>query len=101
MNKYIDAGKLIAEIERLRRVNIKDADNGCNIDQCDGYELCLTHIESFIQYLQQEQPEVDIEKILAEGIGEKWTKGPEEEKRSICNFARYFYELGLYAGKEE
>lgn len=45
----------------------------------------------------KEQPSVDIEKMLAEGLGETWTKGPEETKRSICNFARYFYELGRNA----
>ena len=43
------------EIKRLRRKNYIDADNGCNEDECYGYELCLDNILSFIESLEKEQ----------------------------------------------
>ena len=48
------------EIERLRRKNHSDADNGCNEDECSGYELCLDHLLSFIESLEKEQEPVDL-----------------------------------------
>lgn len=65
--KYIDAEKLIAEIER--RINIKE-----NLTQhpemsdmkeslCD-IILAYQSLKSFIDSLQQEQPVIDLEKVV-------------------------------------
>lgn len=69
-----------AEIERLRRKNHDDADNGCNEDECSGYELCLDHLLSFIESLEEEEQEdVDFVKQELERIrkAEKKVKLPE------------------------
>ena len=42
-----------AEIERLRQKNFRDADNGCNDDQCYGYDLALDDILSFLNTLNE------------------------------------------------
>lgn len=60
MSKYIDANKLIAEIERLKEPYhpyLSDFENGCR----EGRNNVLDDILSFITSLQQEQPEVDLE----------------------------------------
>ena len=50
--------KILAEIERLRRKNHIDADNGCNEDECSGYELCLDNLLSFIESLEAEHKDL-------------------------------------------
>ena len=96
--KYIDAEKLIAEIER-RRLSNRYIDT-------EGYENELLEI---INSLQQEQPEVDLAEEIDTYIrelpgvhsfdnGMMWWKGTY---KSIKLLASHFYELGLNAGKEE
>ncbi len=92
--KYISAEKLIAEIER-RIANGQDG-YGCN----------LKAIIPFIDSLQQEQPEVDLEKEIQEHIKEcldiKFpTTDIELIKKDVAYTARKFYELGLNAKKEK
>lgn len=94
MNKYIDAEKLIAEIERYKKgAAIARFDNaGENADYFQGkVDLCddLTHI---ITSLQQEQPEVDLNKE----IDEKWDEfvSSEGEREDFTNIARHFAEWG-------
>ena len=55
--KYIDAEKLIAEIERLRKVNIKalEADH-IRLDTFNGRAQAFNYLFEFINHLQQEQP---------------------------------------------
>ena len=86
--KYIDAEKLLAEIER-RRLSNRYIDT-------EGYENELLEI---ITSLQQEQPEVDLEEEIERFI---------EQHRSefhgyfdLRRVARHFYKLGLNARKEE
>ena len=57
MNKYINAEKLIAEIERLYDGEAPKHDQQCDFD--DGYFTGIGAISRFIDSLQQEQPEVD------------------------------------------
>lgn len=89
---YIQADKLNAEIER--RLVRYDPDY-----TSAGREL--KELLSFIVSLQQEQPEIDLEKEIECSIrflnghhtlenGERWYKGRYEELR---DFARHFYGL--------
>ena len=88
MSKYVDVEKLRAEIER--RMNILDLDSPFGIGGRVELELVLDIIAS----LQQEQPEVDFEKEIAENLGNVWNDTPVEVKQDMIKYARYFYELG-------
>ena len=60
--KYIDADKLIAEIERLKQDNETSDDKEYaqyEIDVACGYAMACEEILSIIASLQQVQPEVD------------------------------------------
>ena len=107
--KYIDAEKLIAEIERELSAHDK-------VDHLEAFEVgkawnrghrkALENIRSFINSLQQEQPEVDLEKEIDkewenccpidEGMGDESALLIVEQFHQI---ARHFYELGLNARK--
>lgn len=117
---YIPADKLISEIERYRQgAAIAKFDNaGESADYFQGkVDLCddLTHI---ISSLQQEQPEVDLEKLKnkAELIANEIMIGVQANKYHTCiynkisndfNHSHLFraalkgIELGLNARKEE
>ena len=84
--KYIDADKLIAEIER-RRLSNRYIDT-------EDYENELLEI---IDSLQQEQPEVDLEKEIKNYLA---TKCAGDDEPSVSEIARHFYELGLNARKK-
>ena len=58
--KNIDVEKLKAEIKRL-----EEMDYPCDtLEQSTGFYDALDRIKSFIDSFQQEQPEVDLEKII-------------------------------------
>ena len=109
---YIPAEKLIAEIERLKKQSEYSKKELIN----EGYnqnafaEDCriasFDKLLSFIAYLQQEQPGVDLEKEIQDYIKEcldvKFpTTDIEQIKKDVAYTARKFYELGLNARKEE
>ena len=98
--KYIDADKLIAEIARRKKQDVTFRERSLLID-----------METAITSLQQEQPEVDLEKEI-----KRYFNGWQEDEeyggavRPDCysatlddckNIARHFYELWLNARKEE
>ena len=102
--KYIDAEKLIAEIQKLRSET-------CISESDDYYEYAKSEIIDIITSLQKEQPEVDLEREIRDYFS-KWdydyyncviTMGNDivATLSSIQNVARHFYELGLNARKEE
>jgi hypothetical protein len=107
MNKYIDAEKLIAEIERRIEswtIRGKHSPAGQGRDTCDSRVTELSDLLPFVTSLQQEQPDADFEKELTN----ERTKlldafGPMngEQCLAIRNFARHLYELGLNARKGE
>ncbi len=103
--KYIDADKLIAEIERLDKVSKETmrSPSGVGLEFAFGISAGYADVLKLIASLQQEQPEVDLEKEI-----EQYTIGFIGELRNykdwtprIARFARYFYELGFNARKEE
>lgn len=111
MSKYIDADKLIAEIER-RESEIKS--QIAELGNFESNEIGLFNyldlyddIRSFITSLQQEQPEVDLEKddIIDyvhshfyydkdfDGYGHSELR-PVFTRDDVEVIARHFYELG-------
>ena len=55
--KYIDSEKLIAEIDN----NIAYCQINYSDDYALGFEQSLREVKNFINFLQQEQPEVDFD----------------------------------------
>ena len=98
MTKYIDAEKLIVEIERQKIGYNTDGNHAAE------YETCKK-ILNITNSLQQEQPEVDLEKEFedyldnVEGQPRMWH--PDEQIEWAKDIARHFFELGIKAGKEE
>lgn len=122
MAKYIDADKLKTEIERLRseaeyeKYESFGNHDGFIINEAKEY-ICML-LKSFIDSLQQEQPEVDLEYIEndAELIANKIMIGVQSNRYHTCVYnterndfnhshlvqaARKGIELGLKARKEE
>ena len=95
MNKYIDTDKLIAEIERL----LKCVEPHCGEAVADGSRQTLYWIKDFTISLQQEQPEVDLEKELQAFLCNYDYEFDDDAP--VCDIARHFYELGLNARKEK
>ena len=81
--KYINADKLIAKIERLKSVLADPLCSQGNIlgpDWVAGGNKMLKEISSVIDSLQQEQPEVDLEKA-AQHVYESWMGGTMDDVR--------------------
>lgn len=111
MSKYIDADRLKAEIKKKRNKIVAEAlDPDASIERVASAKYkkdALSDAISIIDSLQQEQPEVDLEKE----IKNERTKlldafGPMngEQCLALRNFARHFAEWGathLNARKEE
>lgn len=95
--KYIDSEKLIAEIERRYH---KAVDESKYINSAKFVRNELENLREFAYSLQQEQLEVDLEKVLSGFIG-RYAHENSGEYPSAIDIARYFYELGLNARKEE
>lgn len=90
--KYIDADQLKAEIERFSATEY--GGNTFGEDVANG---ALDYVlEEIIPSLQQEQPEVDLEKEIDDYI--KGCLGGLTG-REIASCARYFYELGFNTKK--
>lgn len=91
--KYIDAEKLIAEIERWRdKAKEKYNESTYSMGRCDALAEFRNHIVS----LQQEQPEVDLEKEIENyWLATDWCNILQLKKFKVI--ARYFYGLGLNA----
>ena len=103
---YIPVEKLIAEIERQqRRLLVLSCTKQVDIRRdCILQNGVYEHILNFIASLQQEQPEVELEKeIISTCKGYRITEHSDAELGAldIENIACYFYELGLNARKEK
>ena len=110
MSKYIDADRLKELLDAKYKEFTEKAKKDCPLQyqyMADGLDIA----EQFIDSLQQEQPEVDLEKEINIEIS-KWTCYEEIgfgarydakpfDGRDIEKIARHFYELGLNARKEE
>lgn len=101
MAHYIDADKLIHDLEERIYAYSEGYADGDNCRK-DAIETLLKDVK-YQCSLQQEQPEVDLEKELAE-----WMRyGPHTNypwctiQDAIKITAEHFYELGLNARKED
>lgn len=105
--KYIDAEKLKAEIERLEVLY----DEALKNPSFASYESSLIakgkhrqreDLLCFIDSLQQEHPEVDLEKIIEQTYHDGSVADTSDmDHVAYDNIARHFYELGVNARKEE
>ena len=109
MSKFIDADKLKAEIER-RIAQWQPYTFACAsqiaseaFDRIDELKGLLIYITS----LQQEQPDVDLEKEI-NACWRNWLSPSNQKevegvlpKTEFAMYARHFYELGLNARKEK
>ena len=101
--KYIDADKLIAEIERMRAINRK-AFEAEHVESgvFHGRTQAINHLSEFITSLQQEQPEVDLEEYIENEINH-WGLSLYEASygtfsaSQIDRIIRNAFELGLNA----
>lgn len=87
--KYIDADKLKAEIERLYEGEAPSHDQQCEFE--DGYFTGIATISKFIDSLQQEQPEVDLENYISNKL--------RELGADLINHKPYSFNRGLNVGK--
>ena len=102
--KYIDVDLLLKEIEKKSH-----EEQGFSSEDSEyGYRSCARDLLAFINSLQQEQSEVDLEKE----IDREWEKcNPTDEGMGVETanihieafdmITRHFYELGFNAKKEE
>ena len=97
MSKYIDSEKLIAEIDN----NIAYCQMNYSDDYALGFEQSLREVKNFINFLQQEQPEVDLVTEYDEQFDSDAVYGKLANRNAGIAIARHFYELGLNARKEE
>jgi hypothetical protein len=106
---YIDADKLIAEIERRIARLDKELKPAAEEDFVSSWastannkRVALQSILSFIASLQQEQPEVEFEKAY-----KSYMKSRKDDLSgnavtvNMKDLARHFYELGLNARENE
>lgn len=98
--KYIDAEELKVELDRQKI--------GYNVDgkHSAEYDTCVKVLR-IIDSLQQEQPEVDLEKEI-DLCWQDWISPSNQSsvegvlpKSEFSMYARHFYELGLNARKEK
>lgn len=95
--KYIDADCLRAKIEKYLTFD-NNIDTAYYIGRRDAERSILNIIDS----LQQEQPEVDIKKIIEQTYHDGSVADTDDiDHVDYENIARHFYELGLNARKEE
>ncbi len=107
MGKYIDSEKLIANIKRRIELLENGTGNPEVMKRVEGVLKGYNSILSFIDSLQQEHPEVDLDKEIEEHViymphGEF---ASDNERQEDVEWARkefrHFFELGLNARKEE
>ena len=114
--KYIDAEKLIAEIERRIEswtIRGEHSPAGQGRDTCVSRVTELSDLLSFVTSLQQEQPEVDLEKEIEKGweeLEKDYSPSALDKscmivsgligEKQFSRIARHFYNLGLNARKK-
>ena len=111
--KYIDADKLIAKIQPYYEVAKCNAhyaaETGTSSDctKWDKAKAIYEHILRMISSLQQEQPEVDLEKEI-DACWKNWLSPSNQKevegvlpKTEFAMYARYFWNKGYNARKEE
>ena len=106
MNKYIDADRLRAEIDKHQNdVNEISQKHGGKNSFRMGRQMEIDLFRRFVDSLQHEQPEVDLEKEIDEIWNPRFNLGWDEHSALSMNhegfvyIARHFYELGLNARK--
>ena len=88
--KYIDAEKLKDEIKHLK-IDVYDEAHQFDL----GARSSLTYLESFIDSLQQEQPEAELEKEIERYLLDNVGLFIHADSKTVVQaLASHFYELG-------
>ena len=102
MSKYIDVDLLREKISEQMESLPREVGRGAGTITSKGYGMmeAFQIVRSIIDSLQQDLPEVDLEKI----IGQTYHDGSVADTSDMDhvdyeNIARHFYELGLNARK--
>lgn len=93
MSKYINAGELKAEIDKLESFS-------CISEEQDGFYSAISRINDIIDSLQHKQSDVNLEKEIDNYLDtiQAW-QIQEAPFTAIEKCARHFYKLGLNARK--
>jgi len=91
MCKYIEADKLIAEIERRKKELFEIGGETFENKWACG---SLDNIKAFVISLQQEQAEMDLDRAVVESYSLPLLNR-QVSREELDKFARHFYELGL------
>lgn len=98
--KYIDAEKLIAELRRQKHeLELSIQSQGDYGQSC--HIVAYENIISLIDSLQQEQPEVDLEKEFKEYVDDDPVYSKLVNHFAGISIARHFYELGRFNARKE
>lgn len=96
--KYIDTDQLKVEIERLKQENSISDDKEYaqyELDVACGYDMALEKVLLILNSLQQEHPEVDLEKEITRTYHDGSVADTSDmDHNDYENIARHFYELG-------
>ena len=101
MTKYIDADRLRKEVRRLEKVAHKSALSCADRETRrfhEGKDFAYQYVGAIIASLQQEQPEVDLEKEIKDTCRSYWINDYHEQelgKHDIENIARHFAQWGV------
>lgn len=94
--KCIDVDLLLKEIEKKSH-----EEQGFSSEDSEyGYRSCARDLLAFINFLQQEQPEVNLEKEYKEYVEDDPVYSKLVNGIVGKSIAHHFYELGLNARKE-
>lgn len=99
--KYIDAELLRKEVKRLEKAAHKSA-IGCADSETrkfhEGKDFAYQHVGILIDSLQQEQPEIDLEKEIEKELRLHYNDDQDVYWWNyLKNSFRHFYELGKYS----
>ena len=106
MSKYIDAEKLIAEIDRRIKYQLTCIENEYRLSGKAEEEIIFEYnsLSNFINSLQQERPGVNLEKEIEKYYYDRFafiSSAHNPTLNILTDIANYFYELGINARKEK
>lgn len=94
MAQYIDKDALVAEIERRYSTNLIGNHSSFRNGKCEALREALSFIDTL------EVKEVDINKEISQFIDANFEKATIGHKLSLRRTAKYFFELGIKAQKD-
>lgn len=99
MKKYISLDSLVAEIERLKSIQLSIFSKGETEEDCYNALSCISVYNEILSFIDTiEVKDVDLEKEAIEIVQSK--EFVEGKESPILLIAKHFFELGLKAKEE-